>query len=358
MSDATKICKRCKEEKSLTMFNSHPTTKDKKQQYCIKCLTLIGKEKRDKIKAEQVEKGTFVDNRGKAKKPKRSGRKAIADPKVVDPKNRPTKEDREKHKPPRDSQMETIVYEMIDLIKSGVSLDGCKSIFMERINPNTHRLFHERFLQDCVLRANKLIKQVYEINKTDLIGVHIQRYDQEVNRLLNIPTPREEEYENIKHYWADFNRKCLSMSQCLDALQQKEKLLGIHTKSFKLIINNEEETIVREKKLKIDITLLTLEEKIELNSLLEKSRRTDDEIGGVILREKRDSVVEDVEHEEISDRLNVDRMENKQPLVIVEPNPEGLMLESIQDKMHKRLQQAAKEALIKKGSRTAEYDII
>lgn len=73
------------------------------------------------------------ETRGKAKKPRRSGRKAIEDPKVVDPKNRPAEEEI------KSGNMERLVYKCIDLIKTGVSLDGCKSIMSEEINPNTKR---------------------------------------------------------------------------------------------------------------------------------------------------------------------------------------------------------------------------
>lgn len=354
-----KKCKRCHVTKSLDQYNAHPTTKDGKQQYCQKCMTSIGRESRAKAKAKKIKEGTWTDGRGKAKKPRRSGRKALENPLVVYPENRPTKEEMNKGQCGKPGNMEEIVYEMIDLIRTGVSLDGCKEIFGERINPNTGRVFAPRFLQTCSLKANALIQEVYEINKTELVSLHIKRYDREIQRLLSIETPKEADFETPKGYWRAFNQKVIGMSDCLDALQQKERLLGIHTKSFRLVINSEEETVLKDRAPEIDISLLSLDEKIELNDLIEKTRRTEDEISGVILRQDiRTTVTEDIEHEVVEEKSNIDRIENREPEVVTELAPEGLALELIKEKMNVRLQHAAKEALLKHRSKTVEFDEI
>lgn len=309
-----------------------------------------------KIEASTLMSGQFEwmlkGERGKAKKPRRSGREAIKDPKMVDPKNRPTKEEIEKKgQGGMNGNMERLVYQTIDRIKSGMSVDACKEILEEEINPNTKKPYHERFVQDVTIKANSLIKQDYDIQRAEVISVHTQRYDKEIQDLLNFVAP--------SYIWEDYKReeaKNIAYMNCLSVLHQKEELLGMHRKAFRLIINNEETTVIRNTKPNIDLSRLTLEEKIELNQLMEKSRRTEDEIGGVILRSEQARVIEDVEHEVVEERLNIDRMENRQPKEIIQPHPENMALLSIQEKMRLALRKKAKEELERVGSRTVEFD--
>jgi len=315
----------------------------------------------DKAETKKIEAATLMSGqiewmlkgeRGKAKKPRRKGREAIKDPKMVDPKNRPTKEEIEKKGVGgKDGNMERLVYQTIDRIKSGMSIDACKEILEEEINPNTKKPYHERFVQDVTIRANTLIKQDYDIQRSEVISIHTQRYDREIESLLNYVAP--------SYIWEDYKReeaKNIAYMNCLGVLHQKEELLGMHRKAFRLIINNEETTIIKNTKPNIDLSRLTLEEKIELNQLMEKSRRTEDEIGGVILRSEQAKVIEDVEHEVVEERLNIDRMENKQPKEFIEPLPQNMALLSIQEKMRLALRRKAKEELERVGSKTVEFD--
>jgi len=292
------------------------------------------------------------DNRGRAKKPRRKGREAIKDPKMVDPKNRPTKEEIEKKgQGGVAGNMERLVYRMIDQIKSGMSIDSCKTLLEDEINPNTKRVYAPRFVQDISIKANTLIKQDYELQRSEVVSIHTQRYDREIQELLTYQAP----YNDRKPWLQDEMNNAARMN-CLGVLHQKEELLGMHRKSFKLIINNEDTTVIRTTKTNIDLSKLTLEEKIELNQLMEKSRRTDDEIGGVILRSEQARVIEDVEHEVVEERLNIDRMENKQPKEIIQPHPQDMALLSIQEKMRLALRKKAKEELERVGSKTVEFD--
>lgn len=292
------------------------------------------------------------ETRGKAKKPRRSGREAIKDPKVVDPKKRPTKEEiASKKAGGKDGNMERLVYQAIDRIKSGMSIDACRELICEEINPNTKRPYHERFADEVALTANRLIKQDYDIQRSEVISIHTQRYDKEIDELLHFVAPWyiEEDYKREE-------AKNIAYMNCLGVLHQKEELLGMHRKAFRLIINNEETTVIRNTKPNIDLSRLTLEEKVELNQLMEKSRRTEDEIGGVILRSEQAKVIEDVEHEVVEEKLNIDRMENKQPKEIVQPHLENMALLSIQEKMRLALRKKAKEELERVGSKTVEFD--
>jgi len=312
--------------------------------------------KSEKIQAETLSSGQFEwmlkGERGKAKKPKRSGREALKDPKVVDPKNRPTKEEVEKKGVGgKDGNMERLVYQTIDRIKSGMSVDACRELICEEINPNTKKPYHERFADEVTLTANKLIKQDYDIQRSEVISIHTQRYDREIEVLLHFIPPWY-----IEEDWKREEAKNIAYMNCLGVLHQKEELLGMHRKAFRLIINNEETTIIKNTKPNIDLSKLTLEEKIELNQLMEKSRRTEDEIGGVILRSEQTKVIEDIQHEVVEERLNIDRMENKQPKEFIEPLPQNMALSGIQEKMRLALRRKAKEELERVGSKTVEFD--
>ena len=294
------------------------------------------------------------DGRGKAKKPRRKGREAIKDPKVVDPKNRPTSEEiAKKGSGGVSGNMERLVYKTIDWIKSGLSIDACREMICEEINPNTKRPFHERFADMVVLTANKLVKKDYELQRTEVISLHMQRYDSEIQALLMYQAP-----PNERKPWLEEEMNVAARMNCLGVLHQKEQLLGMHRKEFRIVINNEETIEVRDQKTNIDLSKLSLEEKVELNELIEKSRQTEDEIGGVILRSEQAKEIEDVEHEVISEKINIDRMENREPKVIEQPHPEGTALLSIQEKMRLALQRKAKEEIARVGSKTVEFDNI
>jgi hypothetical protein len=288
--------------------------------------------------------------RGKAPKPGRQSRTFVQDHRVVDPKNRPSEEElsiKERGKAPN---FEKLVYPTIDRIKSGLSLNACKELICQEINPNTNRPYHERFAQDIVLRANALIKEDYTIQRKEVISQHMMRYDQEINHLLNYVAPI-----NDRQPWLEEQANINARMDCLNVLHQKEELLGMHRKKFRLIINNEDEITVREKSPKIDLSKLTLEEKIELNSLIEKSRRTEDEISGVILNKESRKVIEDVDCEVIEEKVNIDRMENKIPISRALPQTS---LQDAKEKIRMALRKKAQEEYTRVGSRTAENDNI
>jgi hypothetical protein len=291
------------------------------------------------------------ENRGRAKKPRRSGREAIKDPRVVDPANRPSAEEiAKKGSGGLAGNMERLVYQIIDMIKSGIDLSTCEEILSEEINPNTNKKFAPRFIHNAVVVASGLIRRNYEIQQEEVVGLHIKRYNEEITRLLNIKLDRIPPQKRLAV-------KVEAYMNCLDTLHQKEKLLGMHTKDFKIIINNEETTIVREKKPKLDISKLTLAEKIELNALLEKSRKSDDdEVCSVIL--KKDVVGEtiDIEAEVIVEKSNIDRMENREPQKAIDDKSQGQALMSLEDKLRETLRKRAQEEFLKAGSKTADSD--
>lgn len=280
----------------------------------------------------------------------KNGKEAIQDPAVVDPKNRRTVEEIDNSRN-RKSLLEPLCYKVIDWIKEGMSISNCKELLSQEINPRTKKPHHIRFVNEIVETANKLIKQDFSLQRSNVTGLHIQRYDKDIKALLNI---------NVSNYlpYKQDEMKTEAFMRCLDVLQQKETLLGMHRKTFKLIINNESTIIVKEKKIKLNITKLTLQEQIELNTLLEKSRRTDDELGGVILRRDIEAeVVEDVEYEVVEERKNVDRMENRNPKPLLAPQ-EGFAMMNVENKLKLALQKKAQEEFKKAGSKTVDQDII
>lgn len=336
----TKYCPQCQTEKLADDFHNNHTQKDGKHSRCKDC-----------NRPKPRKKGA-PSQRGKAKKPKRNSRKVIEDPNIVDPQNRPPSEEVGKSVCGRIGNMERLVYETIDRIKSGTSLEVCREALLQQINPNTKKPFSTKFVTDVVLHANRLIKKHYEINTTDMISLHIKRYDEEIQKLR--------EYRarvDPTKPWLAKNKNVLARIQCLEVLQQKEELLGMHRKAFKVVINEEETTIVQEQKGKIDVTRLTIDELIEFNTLIEKTRKTEDEISGVILRTREDRDIEDVEVETIKEKLNIDRMENRLPKT-VNPSLIPSTQQDLEFKIRLALSRQAKKELMKAGSKTIQYDEI
>ena len=131
-------------------------------------------------------KGVVVkeDMRGKSKKNRRSGREVIKDISIIDPNNRPDESEMTGNGG-KDGNMERLVYKSIDWIKEGLSLDVCREILCNEINPSTNKPFHERFVNQVVYQANRLIKQSYTFGRSEIVILHINRYDKEIIRLVN-----------------------------------------------------------------------------------------------------------------------------------------------------------------------------
>lgn len=260
-----------------------------------------------------------------------SGRKHLQDPAIVEPKNR---RDLNKVTGPRPF-MEQEVYFAIDCIRAGMDIQDLTDLLCNKKNERTKRKYAPRFVENIVTTANQLIQmwyrnQIYKVEK-----LHIVRYNTIIINELN------KSFAHIEKEWIAKKMESMALENVLQAMKQKETLLGMHRKTFRLIFNSQMNVFLdeangpkqaKDKKKSINLELLNLEEKIELLHLINKSSMTEDELSGVLLRAKEveeDTI--DVEAE-VVETANIEKIENyRKPEVVQEEK--GSILEDIQRKL-------------------------
>jgi len=262
-----------------------------------------------------------------------SNRVGLQDPKVVEKKNR---RDLSKTLGPKPN-MEREVYDVIDWMREGYSNEWCTQKLRQTINDKTGRVYSPRFVENIVTASNQLINQWYRSQIYQIENVHITRYNQIVVEKLN----KKYDFSENMPEWLRVKLESDDLMEALNALKQKETLLGMHRKTFKLTINTQNNiNIVGPKKVdkdKIDLTKLTLEEQIELMQLIEVSSRTEDEVFGVKLHSTDKE--KDVEQEvEVIVNRNIDHIE---PFSKPNPNNQGSTLDDIKTLIQQRLLQSS-----------------
>ena len=262
-----------------------------------------------------------------------SGKKALQDPKVVEKKNR-----RDLTKPiiGGKSNMEKEVYQVIDWMRDGLSNEWCTQKLRATINDKTGRVYSPRFVENIITAANQLINQWYRLQIHQIENIHVARYNQIVVQKLN----KQYEFSENMPEWLRIKIISDDLMEALNAMRQKEVLLGMHRKSFKLTINTQNNiNINTPKKIdkgQIDLTKLTLEEQVELMNLIEASSRTEDEVYGVKLNAADKD--KDIEQEvEVIINRNIDQIE---PFSIPNKENKGSTLDDIKSLIQQRLIQS------------------
>lgn len=207
-------------------------------------------------------------------------RKFLQDPNVVDPQYR-----RDLSKVvSKTPLMELHTYETIDWMRQGKSNEWITQHLCSIKNERTGRYLAPRFVENILTAANQLITlwyhdQIYKVEK-----IHIARYNQIIIDKLN----KKYTFDEGMPPWLCTKIMCDDLIDCLNAMRQKEVLLGMHRKSFKLTINNQTNIVVEKTKdePKIDIHNLTFTEQAELLQLISLTNKSDNELHGVILKTK------------------------------------------------------------------------
>lgn len=262
-----------------------------------------------------------------------SGRKHLQNPAIVEPQNR---RDLSKVKTQRPF-MEIEVYNVIDMLRGGRDIESITQELRQKINPRTQRKYAPRFVENIITTANQLVGMWYRNQIYKLEHVHIQRYNQIIINQLN------KSFDHISKPFLAIKLESMALDNVLQAMKQKETLIGMHRKTFRLIFNeqvnffNDQKTeqpknTSKEKRAVLNLDLLSFEEKVELLELIRISAMTDDEMYGVILRQKKaEEETEDVEAE-IIPPANVAQIEQyRQPDKVAEE--QGSILDDIQRKL-------------------------
>lgn len=147
-------------------------------------------------------------------------------------------------------------------------------------------------LKDCYACAFASYRRQIELEKINLVSLHINRYEDLFKSVYN------KDFSKIKpeRQWQAQIDQHLEL---VDILQSKEKIIGVHSKTFKIRLNNFYEKKKLVKLSDFDLDKLTVEEKIELIGLFDKCKVSKDMEIKVTGAKKQD-IAQEVNFEEIS----------------------------------------------------------
>lgn len=203
------------------------------------------------------------------------------------------------------SQLAIQVYEAIDMIKAGITHQKIRERMEGKINPNTGRPFAPRFVTDIIRKASSIVKKGYKLEMKKAHGTHIARYNKIINDLLT-----KEYVMNPNAPWLVRKQEIEDLMNCLATLKQKEELLGMHRKAFRIIVNNQLNLTVQKNILNedIDFNVLTFSEQVELMELINKCKSLDTD--GITLRTKKEQDKKEyIEYEEVMTAADVHKVE-------------------------------------------------
>lgn len=190
-------------------------------------------------------------------------------------------------------------------------------------------------IQRQITEAKRIIKDQYQKDLNSVVGVHSKRYELEIQRLLRY-VPSSAIYEKSRMQTIE------NYLNLLDVIQHKEKLYGLHNKSINILINNQLNVQINISK--FDLSKLEMAEKIELLNLIEKSKKTESEVFGIIkASDNKNENITNIDFEEvIPEPINIESINqtNIAPLLFVEPNN---ALENAKDKLKAALKKKAEE---------------
>lgn len=124
------------------------------------------------------------------------------------------------------------------------------------------------FLDECIQESKDFISKQFEIEKDYLIDLHVLRYEEMYRNFI------EPDLTKISPAYHKIT-KANSLLQAVETLVQKERLLGLHSKNFKIRVSESHKQIENKKQKTYDLSYLHLSEQIELLSLINKTKVSD-----------------------------------------------------------------------------------
>lgn len=231
-------------------------------------------------------------------------------------------------------------YLMLDLIKSGLAKGEILGIIKSK-----YSRFKENTVEDLFVTSLRFYSDEFVIDSKPVIAIHLERYRKMIEDIDNY------DYESV-HPKVRFKVMVMHQHNILEILFGIEKLLQLHRKDINIKITQKNNTvIVKPQEVKNDISRLNFTEKIQLLKLLEKSRRTDDEV--FIQQSKVDYEEAEIISEEKTVVTNVEVMKDikdKKEDETQKPKPKKSLLD-IQNSLLKRFEEIAEKELKEKGSK-------
>jgi hypothetical protein len=158
-----------------------------------------------------------------------------------------------------------LVKEVYNQLEKGVHAQEIVRNLKKRLGLN------ERTIHAYLTEAYKIIDKEAIKEVRTVINIHASRYE-EIYQQCRYPT-LEENFDEEGNPVPVTKTKILGLlNEAMNALYDKERVLGFHKKTFNLQLNNN--TKVEKKSIidKYNLSKLSLQEKIELKNLLEKSK--------------------------------------------------------------------------------------
>jgi len=174
----------------------------------------------------------------------------------------------------------------IELMFEWVSKSEFDRIITEEHNPN------KKQLSELYTKCKSIYQRHCDEEKINIISLHLSRYEVMFKELDKL------KYDHIKKWEWRLKLETKKLSDMLNVMYSKEKLLGIHNKTFKIRLNNFFEKRKASTTPDVNFDLLKQEERIELLNLFDKCKKVDQ--APISIQGKRDeNLIEEIAFEEL-----------------------------------------------------------
>lgn len=154
------------------------------------------------------------------------------------------------------------------------------------------------------------------IKITEIIPIHIERYNRQIDRLLAITDYSKEELKlcfiDTREYYRAREQRIRAYSDCINTMIQKERVLQYHNSGFQLEVIDERIEI-RQVKTPYDISKLSFDEQVGLLQLMKKAKRDQNFIAPIAIGNAQLEVKQLEEVQEVNEVTNIDLIKHEAP---------------------------------------------
>jgi hypothetical protein len=217
---------------------------------------------------------------------------------------------KKKKAPQTPQEPKVILYDEAASIAAEGFRDGLSEIAIAEKIKTAYPILNEAGLQIAIHRGSKLIADQHSRDGKSVVALHVRRYNKEIKDLLEGKNA-ELESEDLEEGMDGAKRRKIRIYQLqvlLNVMFAKEKVLQLHKKDTQIKIFNKLNAKVVKKK-DIDLTALTLQEKVEFLKLIQKTKPDQQQLITIKSTQIKaeENVTEDIQHEEIK-KLNVENV--------------------------------------------------
>ncbi len=230
------------------------------------------------------------------------------------------------------------VFEIANFLRQKFTSEEIRQRLSIEFKHISHHLFNS-----LISQANSIVKREFEQEKSYLLDIHLVRYEQIY----------QQNFKPDLEYVPPQYRKAVMCEHHITAMEtlfQKEKLLGVHTKKFKLQANK---SVFQRTDTDFDFTKLSSKERLEVLRLLEKSKIKLELVRPSIAEDQIDSISLSIEEKVLNESpikqaIQTDiRAENS----LLEQQSKGKALFEVQETIKKTLEQQVKDLFEKKNKK-------